>query len=159
MRLIYLASPFSHPQLSVRKHRRLAAAGILAYYSNTESDISLYSSIVHWGYVEEYYSVPIHFDYWKHHDFFMISKSNALWVLPIAGWKHSHGVQQEIEYATDLNKPVQYIQMKEIRSKPHLFITEDSNNLEEYHALTLAGYARLALSRATKESPPLPEPV
>lgn len=153
MRLIYLASPFTNPNPSVRQNRRLAAAGVLAYYAKPEAELSLYSSIVHWGYVEEFYSVPQEFEYWKNQDFFMINKSHALWVLPLEGWLKSYGVRLEIEYAKDLQRPIFYIQAN--HHGLYLCASDEIeyNSIEEYPPLQFSGWVRNALARTQSENP------
>lgn len=148
MRLIYLASPFTNPNPSVRQNRRLAAAGVLAYYAKPETELFLYSSIVHWGYVEEFYSVPQEFEYWKNKDFFMINKSHALWVLPLEGWKKSYGIQQELEYANDLQKPIFFVQ-----ANSHGLHLSEGLEVEEYPPLHISGLVRNALARTRSENP------
>lgn len=109
MRLIYLGSPYSHKQTSIMHLRVSVTAHCMAHFRRSASELVLYSPIVQWSRVAFENDLPHDFETWKQHDFFMIRKSSALWVLTIDGWRESYGVQQEMEFAKDINTPIMYV--------------------------------------------------
>ena len=107
--LIYLASPYSHPDpeererrfiLVCRKCSELMASGLL-----------IFSPIAHTHPVAVYGALPLHFDYWAEYDRRMIEVCDELAVLMIDGWKQSRGVIAELEIAKFLGKPISYLEL------------------------------------------------
>ena len=154
MRLVYLASPYTTDSLIVRNKRRKASAATLAYYFYQAGDsTSIYSPITQWGYVEEYFDVPMEFDAWIEPSFFMIRHSASLWVLPLMGWQGSRGVQQEMEYASDIGRPISFVQLR-TGNKPSLYLSEANANwddIETYAPSEIITNVQIALrSNASK---------
>jgi hypothetical protein len=103
MSFIYLASPYSaNPeefhQRALDTTARLIAQGEL-----------IYSPIVHCHPIHLVAGMPKTFDFWMKHNFGMLSKATALWVLTLPGWEKSTGVRAEIEHALQCQIPIRYI--------------------------------------------------
>ena len=106
--MIFLASPYSNPDYRVREERFLQAAQatgklILKGY-NVFSPISHSHPI--------YELVPETGESWEqwaaiNHE--MIDLSTEVWVLTIPGWTESRGVANEIEYAWETGKGLQFV--------------------------------------------------
>jgi hypothetical protein len=100
--LIYLASPYSHPDTEVMEERfnqsRLFAARAVKAGHN------VYSPIVHSHMLAQALELPRTWDFWKAHDIPMLLRCDVLWVLALPGWKISRGVTEEIQAAKD--KPI-----------------------------------------------------
>lgn len=127
MRLIYLGSPYTHTLRKIRKARVAKVREALAYFANNAKNLCLYSPISHWAGVAEDHELPHDFTFWVQQDFHMIRQSTALWVLTVPGWKQSYGLRQEIEFASDLKKPVLYV--VQVDSDFHVYDSEP----EEVH--------------------------
>ena len=113
-RLVYLASPYSHPNKAVehKRYKQVTKAG--AIIKRDIPDVTLFLPITQsYHMVKEIPSLGGEFDKWKDDDLFMVNKSDELWVLLIDGWDKSIGVKAEIEYATKKKKKIRYIILKD----------------------------------------------
>lgn len=105
--LIYLASPYSHPDPMVRRKRfrianqiagRLLSAGHFVF-----SPISMSHAIA------EDAGVPGTWEYWKSFDTAMLARCQKVVVISMDGLAESVGVAAEIAIAENLGIPVEYI--------------------------------------------------
>jgi hypothetical protein len=104
--LIYIASPYSHGAENVRRDRFDAVceyAGRLMQLGHV-----VYSPIAHSHPIAMRVGLPTDWDYWKTFDHAMITRSTALMVLMLPGWRESEGVTAEIKMARELGIPVDY---------------------------------------------------
>jgi hypothetical protein len=101
--VIYLASPYSHPDPAVREARFRAAcrhaAGML------REGRLVYSPIAH-SHPLAAEGLPGDWPFWAEHNRAMLARSSALVVLQIPGWDASRGVAAEVEMAGALGIPV-----------------------------------------------------
>src|SRR4051812_1832695 len=110
--MLYLASPWSHPDPAVRQQRYHDA--LMATVALFRSGRIVYSPIV--------YSHQLHaagvgstgaMDEWEPLDRAMIRNSSMVWVLMLDGYKESRGIKAELEIAAEFNVPVQYASLAE----------------------------------------------
>lgn len=109
--MIYLASPYSHPDPLERQYRydrMVKVAGRLL-----GQDHFVYSPIVHCHPLALATSLPTDFTFWQRYNLHMLEKSDELWVIQLDGWHESLGVQAEIIQALRWNKPVVYVEFEE----------------------------------------------
>lgn len=111
MSFVYVASPYSSASMDIMQERfeaveRFASTLLI-------KGISAYSPIVHCHELAKKYKLPATFGFWQQHDHNMISRSNAMYVLCIDGWKESVGIQSEIEFADENYIPVIYFKLRE----------------------------------------------
>jgi hypothetical protein len=104
--LVYLASPYSDPDPSVRAARHLAACRCTA--AMMRDGLHVFSPIVH-GYALETHGLPGDWDFWQGYDRLMLSRCNELAVLCLPGWRESVGVRAEIDIAGRLGLPARFI--------------------------------------------------
>ncbi|MDZ4851701.1 MAG: DUF1937 family protein [Pirellulaceae bacterium] len=104
--MIYLASPYTHVDPSVREQRFSAAC--MAAAALMRAGRSVYSPIVH-SHPLVQYGLPIEWEYWQVHDCEHLRRCNCVVVLTLDGWKTSRGVQAEIDLAIDMDLPVHYV--------------------------------------------------
>jgi Domain of unknown function (DUF1937) len=109
MSYIYLASPYSHPDHTLRARRWTAAVDACAWMADVK-EMAVYSPIVHWHKVAVRHHLPGHNDYWTKQNEAFIIPSSAIWILTIDGWRRSKGVASEISFAMSLSKPILYLQ-------------------------------------------------
>lgn len=103
--MIYLASPYSHPDADVRDFRYKAALETTLEF--IKRGIVCFSPIVYGRAME----LEIGTDYlsWKTFNDDMVNNSTQIWVLRIPGWQESKGVTYEIGLARQLDKPVMHM--------------------------------------------------
>lgn len=106
--LIYLASPYSHPDPAVQVARFVAvsreAARMMA------DGMFIYSPIAHTHSVATHGDLPPGFDFWEKYDRFLLGLCSEMHVLMLDGWKESKGVQAEIQIAKELKLPIAYLE-------------------------------------------------
>jgi hypothetical protein len=108
--LIYLASPYSHPNPAVRELRYELARIVTAnWLKNGEA---MFSPIVYGKSMEK--MIGTDYKSWKNFNDAMLTACTSLMVLKLDGWDISKGVQYEIALAKQLGKPVNYLQPPEI---------------------------------------------
>ena len=105
-KLIYLASPYTHPDAAVRERRFLAAAiavGIMAQ----RGELAL-SPIAHSHHAATLCGMGLDWRAWQRLDLEQLRRCDALAVLTLPGWELSVGVRAEIAAARKMDKPVTY---------------------------------------------------
>ncbi|MCH9644011.1 MAG: DUF1937 family protein [Gammaproteobacteria bacterium] len=102
----YLACPYAHKDPDVKLFRhRLVNHCVQSYLAQGKL---VYSPLTH--------NIPVRdpkinhtWEMWAVFDKAMLSRCNELIVLQADGWKESIGVTAEIEFATSLELPIQYL--------------------------------------------------
>lgn len=108
--MIYLASPYSHPDHAVEE-RRFAevckiAGGLMA------SGLVVFCPIAHTHPIAVRCELPRGWDYWKRFDREFIAASSKVIVAMMDGWRESRGVTAEIAIAAELGIPVEYLEVE-----------------------------------------------
>ncbi|HUQ71568.1 MAG TPA: DUF1937 family protein [Planctomycetaceae bacterium] len=104
--MIYLASPYSHPDLSVREQRfRDVCRAVIQLLHAGET---VFSPIAHSHALAEH-GLPTDWSFWERHDRDHLSRCDEIIVLMLDGWRESVGVVAEIQIARELGKPVRYL--------------------------------------------------
>ena len=104
--MIYLSSPYSHPEALVRAARfRLACEAVAKMLRAGEHVIS---PIVHCHPVAIAHDLPTDFAFWQAYNRDTLKRCDRMVVLKLAGWEESVGVAGEIEMAAEFNIPVEY---------------------------------------------------
>jgi hypothetical protein len=110
MRLIYLASPYSHPRPEVQRQRFEAvcrqAASMMGSGEFVFSPIAHTHPISGWG-------LPGDWSFWQSYDRAILSRCDELAVLKLPGWKESTGVAAEIAIAEEFGLAVRFIEPQE----------------------------------------------
>ena len=109
--MIYLASPYSHPDPAIRDQRYLAACR--ATVRLLLAGQTVFSPVVH-GHPLVQLGVSGDWRFWARHDEQYLRRCDHVMVLRVEGWKESEGVQAEIELATRLGIPVVYAQERDV---------------------------------------------
>ena len=103
--MIYLASPYTHPDAQVREARFRAACRKTA--DMLRDGVLTYSPIVH-SHPLSLLGLPGDWPFWAAHNERMLESSSALHVLQLPGWEESRGIQAEVQIAGGLHLPVRY---------------------------------------------------
>ena len=109
--MIYLASPYSHPDPAVRERRFRSACCAAAKLLHEGH--AVFSPIVH-GHPLVEHGAPIDWAFWQRSDHEHLERCDEVVVLMLNGWETSAGVQAEIRMAGELCKPVSYIEPWEL---------------------------------------------
>ncbi len=104
--MIYLASPYSHPDPAVRELRFReacrAAAALLRAGHAVFSPIAYSHPLVAHG-------LPTDWSFWERHDREHLGRCDEVLVLMLDGWEESVGVREEIRIAREMGKPVRFL--------------------------------------------------
>jgi hypothetical protein len=116
--MIYLASPYSHPDPAVREQRFQAACRAVA--DLICSGQAVFSPIVH----SHRLGLPTDWAFWEPFDQAHLVRCDELAVLTLPGWEDSVGVAAEIALARALGQPVRYLAPQSPTSPPVAARTE-----------------------------------
>lgn len=106
--LVYLASPYSHPDPAVR-HQRFEAVCRMAGRMMEQGQV-VYSPIAHSHPISLTMSVsPVDHDFWLRQCFGVLLRSTKLAILTIDGWEASRGIMAELTFAQQHAIPVEFI--------------------------------------------------
>jgi hypothetical protein len=104
--MIYLASPYSHPDPAVREFRFREACRAAARFMRLGQ--AVFSPIAH-SHCICAYGLPLDWRFWEPFDRHQLECSNEVVVLTLDGWREGVGVQAEIRIADEYGKPVRYV--------------------------------------------------
>lgn len=110
MRLIYLASPYSHKEKLIQEHRYKLITHVAARLTH-QHGYAMFLPITQSHQLVEALPTQLSgtFQKWQDIDLYMVEKADELWVCTMPGWRESVGVTAEIEHAKTLGKPIYYI--------------------------------------------------
>lgn len=103
----YLASPYSSDNPGEQVYRYYEAMKCLHWL--LKQHIYTYSPIVHCHPMAEKFKLPSNSIFWRKYNRQMIDSSIGILVLKISGWNESVGVIDEIDYALDREREIDYI--------------------------------------------------
>ncbi len=112
--MIYLASPYTHPEAMVRYDRFLRVNSVAAELMR--EGLHVFSPISHCHSIATMNQLPTDWEFWQDHCKAGLKKCDSLWVLKLDGWKESRGVAMEIATANLMLMPIEY---REIQSDPY----------------------------------------
>ena len=104
--MIYVASPYSSPDPTVRQQRFEAACRAAAELMRQGKTV--FSPIAH-SHALCAYGLPLDWRFWEQHDRHYLEACDEVVVLMLDGWRQSVGVQAEIAIARELGKPVTFL--------------------------------------------------
>jgi hypothetical protein len=107
MKLIYLASPYSHPDPAVQQLRFEQVCKAAAEMMRT--GLAVFSPIAHTHPIACAGELPGDWRFWERYDRAMLNACTELVVLKLDGWHVSKGVTAEVEIARGMNKRVSYL--------------------------------------------------
>lgn len=106
-KLIYLATPYNHPDPAVRELRFVLACSIAGHLMRDR--VYLFCPIAHTHPIALQGNLPYGWDYWQEYDRLMLAACDELWIVQMDGWERSEGIKGEIEIAKGLGKRVFYL--------------------------------------------------
>lgn len=107
-KLVYLATPYSHPDPLVKEARYVEACRKAAELMT--DGLLVFCPIAH-SHPIETLGMPViqSGDWWLRQDFAILKACDELIVYKMDGWDKSYGVGKEIEFAKEHNIPVTYL--------------------------------------------------
>ena len=110
MKLVYIASPYTHADEDVRLSRFAAVRDYTAHLMQhmMSTGVVPFSPIVHCHEIALVNDLPKGYDYWLTVDKTFLRHADELWVLMLDGWQQSKGVKAEIAFAESILIPVKY---------------------------------------------------
>jgi hypothetical protein len=102
--MIYLATPYSHPDPKMRQ-RRFDQVTDAAAYLLIQGELT-YSPITHGHPIALAGGLPGDAGYWREHNEKMMDACDRLYVLLVFGWDSSWGVAREVKYARESGKEI-----------------------------------------------------
>lgn len=107
--MIYLASPYAHPDAAVREARFQDACRAAALL--IRDGHPTFSPIAH-SHPIAAYGLPTDWSFWERDAREHLETSAELVVLMLDGWRESVGVDAEIAIARDLGKPIRFLVLR-----------------------------------------------
>ena len=107
-RMIYIASPYSHPDRSVMELRYRYVMNYVDYL--LKKGEFAYSPIVYGHEIAKYHSLPTDANFWKNWDEAMMRRCDVLHFYLLDGWKESNGMMMELNYAEENGMPIVYVE-------------------------------------------------
>ncbi len=112
-RIYYLASPYHHDRIAVRRKRYReavhAAAKLMAAGRRVFSPIVHNHPLVETGLITSNGDYATRWRFWSVYDFAMLARCHGLLVLQLPGWEQSRGIAAEMKEARRLGKLVGYV--------------------------------------------------
>jgi len=105
--MIYIASPYSHPNEDIRHQRYVEACKYAGFL--IKQGIWAFSPIAHSHPIAQQLGLDTSFALWCGFDLDMLSRCDKLHVLMLPGWEDSKGITAEIEAARRLGIDITYI--------------------------------------------------
>lgn len=102
--MIYIASPYSHPDPTIQEHRFLEVRDFTARLLS--AGFVVFSPIVYGHEMAKDHHMKGDALTWKRFNFDMIRRCEAIYLLQLPGWKESKGVDMELRLASILDMPV-----------------------------------------------------
>jgi len=100
--MIYLASPYSHPDPAVRQRRFEAACQATARMIRDGRPV--FCPVVH-SHPLTRHGLPGDWRFWERYDRVYMASSREFAILALVGWKESQGIRAEVRIARELGMP------------------------------------------------------
>jgi hypothetical protein len=105
--MLYLASPYSHPD-EQRRFRRFLAAREYVWQRMGQGEL-IFSPIVYAHQFDRDFQAPFDHTPWIPMNKWYIENCRFIEVLKLRDWEQSEGIKQEIALARSINKHVVYV--------------------------------------------------
>lgn len=113
--LIYLAVPYTHADPAVEDYRYRTVTKVATELMKKGRVV--FSPITQAVPLKQAGELPTKWEYWKTFDTVFLERCDRLMVLTLDGWKESVGVTEEIQIATRLGLPIEYIDLNTFYSQ------------------------------------------
>ena len=107
-KLIYIASPYSHPDDNVREENFRIVSKLVAKLTS-EGKFPI-SPITYGHTLLGFHEMPSDWQFWQDFCLTFLQHCEELWVYQMPGWDKSRGVAEEIEFAKKHQIKIKYIE-------------------------------------------------
>lgn len=109
--MLYIAAPYTHPDPLVRRARAHCAAVLTAELMRGATGDWFFSPIPLGHEVAQHlpYETAANHEFWMRWCRNALEEANALYLLPLVGWRGSRGVAEELTYCDSKSLPVIYV--------------------------------------------------
>lgn len=121
--IIYLGSPYTDPDKSIREQRFVEASKAAAHFINN-GFLEVFSPIAHFHPIAKHGGLPGSWDFWKKIDEIYLGISKEFWILTLDGWKESEGLAGEAEISRNFCIPIRLVDPKDYSISDHAFIED-----------------------------------
>ncbi len=97
--MIYLATPYSHPDPSIQELRYEKACELTRIL--VDNSVPCYSPIAFWNPISVRFSLPGDHGFWSAQDSAAMRGCSDMWVIKLEGWARSRGVANEMNLWQD----------------------------------------------------------
>jgi hypothetical protein len=113
--MLYIASPYTHPNPLVRRARAHCAAVITAELMRGATGDWFFSPIPLGHEVAQHlpYEVADDHGFWMRWCRNALEEASALYLIPLPGWQESKGIAEELAYCDSKSLPVVYLDCSE----------------------------------------------
>ncbi len=115
--LIYLASPYSHPDRTIRVERFEAVCRVASELM--KRGLYIFSPIAHTHPIAEAGGLPKGWDFWESFDKYFLNAASHLWILKLDGWVTSTGIENEIRLALEMEKSIASVDPSSLAILPY----------------------------------------
>ena len=104
--ILYIACPYTHPNATVRFHRKEAATSCAAVLAS--AGYVVFSPITQGHQLFDYLPPALSqsHEFWMSQCLPMLDRADALFLLPFKGWRESRGVREELRVCAASGAPV-----------------------------------------------------
>lgn len=106
--MIYIASPYSHPDPTVMDIRADVVGHFAVHCFRAGNKV--YCPIASWHHLAMEYRLDGSYETWRGLNMAFLRHASELWILHLEGWDKSRGVSEELQIATALNIPVRHFE-------------------------------------------------
>ena len=106
--MIYLANPYSDPDMNVVERRYRAVRKTFARLTNEGYIVFSPILMAHDAAIE--HGLPTDAAYWSRHNTAFLRRCQSLYVLKLPGWESSTGLRFELKLAQELLLPIVYLE-------------------------------------------------
>ena len=106
--MIYLASPYSHPEPHIRTRRYILARDFT--YHHISLGAPIFSPIVYGHQFARDLEAPTDAVSWAPFNRVMLDAAEEMWILTLPGWEESAGVQAEILHMEQAKTPYKFVE-------------------------------------------------
>ena len=109
MKLVYVASPYSHDDFKVREERYQKVFKFVAETTAISKTFLYYSPILYFHTSAKNYNLPTDSQFWWNNNKLMLDKADEIVILMLDGWDKSVGVALERGYACAKGIPLSFV--------------------------------------------------
>lgn len=115
-RTVYIASPYSSKDRTIRIQRYRAAMQFVAWWLKTDhSPLVPFSPIVYCHEMAETFDLPTDAAFWKQFNEAIMLHSPEIYVLRLPGWEDSKGVMAELAWAKEHQRHIVWVEPRNNR--------------------------------------------